>query len=81
MRAAMRGQGDRTINIVKRPDTAKGFIVLPRRWVVERVFAWLNPAEDWPRISNNPSKALPPSSRSHQSENSPAKSLGIGMAD
>ena len=27
------------IKIVKRSDTAKGFEVLPRRWVVERTFA------------------------------------------
>ncbi len=31
-----------TIEIVKRSDTATGFVVLPRRWVVERTFAWLN---------------------------------------
>jgi transposase len=31
-----------TIEIVKRSDTAKGFKILPRRWVVERTFAWLN---------------------------------------
>jgi transposase len=30
------------IEIVKRSDTVKGFVVLPRRWVVERTFAWLN---------------------------------------
>jgi len=30
------------VEIVKRSDTAKGFEVLPRRWVVERTFAWLN---------------------------------------
>ena len=30
-----------TIEIVKRSDAA-GFVVLPRRWVVERTFAWLN---------------------------------------
>jgi putative transposase len=29
------------LTIVKRGDQAKGFIVLPRRWVVERTFAWL----------------------------------------
>ena len=33
--------GKWTIEIVKRCDAAKGFIVLPRRWVVERSFAWL----------------------------------------
>ena len=27
--------------IVKRSDTAKGFEVLPRRWVVERTFGWM----------------------------------------
>ena len=27
--------------IVKRSDTAVGFEVIPRRWVVERTFAWL----------------------------------------
>jgi transposase len=31
-----------TVQIVKRSDTATGFVVLPRRWVVERTFAWLN---------------------------------------
>lgn len=30
-----------TIAIIKRSDTARGFEVLPRRWVVERTFAWL----------------------------------------
>lgn len=31
----------RTIEIIKRPQDAKGFIHLPKRWVVERTFAWL----------------------------------------
>ncbi len=29
------------LEVVKRSDGAKGFVVLPRRWVVERTFAWL----------------------------------------
>src|SRR5271170_5532883 len=32
---------DFTVEIIKRSDTAQGFVVLPRRWVVERTFAWL----------------------------------------
>ena len=28
------------IQIVKRTDDIKGFVVLPRRWVVERTFSW-----------------------------------------
>lgn len=30
-----------TIKTVSRPKDASGFIVLPRRWVVERVWAWM----------------------------------------
>lgn len=30
-----------TIKTVSRPKDAKGFVVLPRRWVVERSLAWL----------------------------------------
>jgi transposase len=39
------------VEIVKRSDKAAGFVVLPRRWVVERTFAWLGRcrrlAKDW----------------------------------
>jgi transposase len=38
---ALIGLGCWSIEIVKRPDAAKGFVVIPRRWVVERTFAWL----------------------------------------
>lgn len=31
-----------TLMIVRRSDPSSGFVVLPRRWVVERTFAWLN---------------------------------------
>ncbi|MFJ3975878.1 IS5 family transposase [Streptomyces sp. NPDC090021] len=30
-----------TLEIVKRTDDMEGFVVLPRRWVAERTFAWL----------------------------------------
>lgn len=33
--------GKWTIEIVERPPGVKGFQLLPRRWVVERTFAWL----------------------------------------
>lgn len=39
------------VEIVKRSGSKKGFVVLPRRWVVERTIAWLNRcrrlAKDW----------------------------------
>lgn len=39
------------IEIVRRPDKAKGFVVIARRQVVERTFAWLGRcrrlAKDW----------------------------------
>lgn len=51
LRAALRKVGKFTLQIVKRTDKAKGFEVLPRRWVVERTFAWLGRcrrlAKDW----------------------------------
>ena len=43
--------GQISVAIVKRSDAAKGFVVLPRRWIVERSIAWLNRcrrlAKDW----------------------------------
>lgn len=39
------------VEIVKRSDVAKGFAVLPKRWLVERTLAWLGRcrrlAKDW----------------------------------
>ena len=43
------------VEIVKRSDQAKGFAVLPKRWIVERTIAWLNRcrrlAKDWECLS------------------------------
>jgi transposase len=42
LRNALRAIGRWTIEVVKRSGAAKGFKLLPRRWVVERTIAWLN---------------------------------------
>jgi len=51
LRQALKAHGNWTIEIIKRSDATKGFEVLPRRWVVERTFAWLGRcrrlAKDW----------------------------------
>jgi transposase len=43
------------IAIVRRPNRATGFVVIARRWVVERTFAWLGRcrrlAKDWERTT------------------------------
>ena len=41
LQGAIADCGPWTIEIVKRPPGVKGFQLLPRRWVVERTFAWL----------------------------------------
>ena len=35
-------EGGVELIVVKRPEAARGFILLPKRWVVERSFAWLS---------------------------------------
>jgi transposase len=45
------------VEIVRRCDQAKGFVVLPKRWIVERTIAWLNRcrrlAKDWENKTRN----------------------------
>ena len=42
---------------IKRSDQVSGFMVLPKRWVVERSLAWLNRcrrlAKDWENLTRN----------------------------
>jgi len=42
LEAALSKLGKWSLEIIKRSDAAKGFELLPRRWVVERTIAWLN---------------------------------------
>src|SRR5256886_3379954 len=42
LRDALAKFGNWTVQIVRRSDQAAGFEIIPRRWVVERTFAWLN---------------------------------------
>ena len=50
---ALNEHGTWTLQIIKRSNTAQGFEILPRRWVVERTFARLRRcrrfAKDWER--------------------------------
>jgi transposase len=46
------------LEVVLRSDTAKGFELLPRRWVVERTFGWWN----WCRRLSKDYEQLPSSS-------------------
>jgi transposase len=45
------------IEIVRRSDQAKGFLVLPKRWIVERTIGWLGRcrrlAKDWENLNHN----------------------------
>ena len=35
-------QGEDPLEVVRRPEGSQGFVLLPKRWVVERTLAWLN---------------------------------------
>lgn len=57
LRDALKRSGNWTIEIIRRSDAAKGFKILPRRWVVERTFAWLGRsrrlAKDWEKSTES----------------------------
>jgi len=62
LRTALTRIGQWTLQIIKRSDRAKGFELLPRRWVVERTFAWLGRnrrlAKDFERTIESPTAWL-----------------------
>jgi hypothetical protein len=51
------------MEIVKRSDDMKGFVVLPRRWVVERTFSWFGRnqrlAKDFENLGDTWAPSLP----------------------
>ena len=67
---AVAAQPPLRVEIVKRPDDSSGFIVLPRRWVVEWTFSWFG-RNRWPKITRTSLIASQPSSPSLAS-NSPS---------
>ena len=46
------------MEIVRRSNDVKGFVVLPRRWVAERIFSWFGrnrrPAKDFENLAETP---------------------------
>src|SRR5258706_12656436 len=54
--------------IIKRSDQAKGFVQLPKRWIVERTIALLNRcrrlATDWENLNRNTPRYRKPASQS-----------------
>ncbi len=52
-----------TVEIVKRSGQATGFVALPKRWIVERTFAWLAAPDNSPRTGNASTTKRSPSLR------------------
>lgn len=46
------------LETIKRSEPAKGFVLLPKRWVVERTWGWLN----WSRRLSKDYEILPETS-------------------
>ena len=53
--------------IIKRSNRVKGFVVQPRRWMVERTIPGSTAAPDWPRTGKTSTVTRSPSSGSPQS--------------
>lgn len=46
------------VSVVRRPKESRRFVLLPRRWVVERTFSWLNQSR---RLSKDFERLMPTS--------------------
>src|ERR1700733_6619529 len=56
------------LEVVKLPEAKRGFVLLPRRWVVERSFAWPRAAAGSSRIMSATRQLLPVSTSSLSSD-------------
>ena len=63
MLAAMQPTGSWELQIVKRSDKHR-FVVLPKRWIVERTLGWTAITGGWRGIANAMPIQPPPSSAS-----------------
>jgi transposase len=64
--------------IVKRSDDMKGFVVLPRRWVVERTFSWFGRNWRLAKDFENLAETLAPASTHTQFRGCPVFSCQSG---
>jgi transposase len=64
--------------IVKRSDDVKGFVVLPRRWVVDRTFSWFGHNRRLAKISRTSPKPSPTSSPRFYPARPQAACTGVG---
>lgn len=44
------------LEVIKHTRTKRGFVLLPRRWVVKRSFAWGHASVPWPEVTNSSPK-------------------------
>ncbi len=63
MAAVVKKTGAWTLQIVKRSDLG-GFVVLPRRWIVERTLAWISRTDVCAATTNVTPARLSPTSAS-----------------
>jgi len=70
------------VEIVKRSDMARKFVVLPKRWIVERTFAWLGGCRRLARLGELQSKsARVPASRLDPPRVEKAMQSGVMLPD
>ena len=56
-----------TLEVVKLPEAKRGFVLLPRRWVVERSFAWATRCLGSSKITSPTLRPSPDPTSSHSS--------------